>query len=134
MKNIILAALLASLTIPVPRSCGQEKEKSAGAEKAAEPQKVITPLRVQVVFTEFDGDKKIGSLPYSFLVSADDRGAPAAVRMTLHIPVETSSNTGVKQTAHWNLSTNLDGRAEMLDDGRFLLRLGLDKAQSSWLE
>ncbi|MGC1619404.1 MAG: hypothetical protein WA765_13020 [Candidatus Acidiferrum sp.] len=128
MKKIISTVLLVSFTLVVPRLCGQEKEKSVSAEKAAQPQKVITPLRVQVVFTEFDGDKKIGSLPYSFLVSADDGGAPAAVRMTLHIPVETSSNTGVKQTEHWNLSTNLDGRAEMLDDGRFLLRLGLDKS------
>jgi hypothetical protein len=128
MKKMILAVLLGLLVVALPRLRAQDKEKSSDAAKSAEPQKVITPLRVQVVFTEFDGEKKIGSLPYSFLVNADDRGAPAAVRLGLHIPVETSSNTGVKQTAHWNLDTNLDGRAEKLDDGRFLLRLGLDKS------
>lgn len=128
MKRTILAVMLAIFTLVVPRLWGQEKDRSTSSAKPGEPEKIITPLRVQVIFTEFDGDKKIGSLPYTFLVDADDRGAPAAVRMGLHIPVETSSNTGVKQIGHWNLDTNLDGRAEKLDDGRFLLRLGLDKS------
>jgi len=127
MKRLVIAVLLTTLLIAVPRASAQDKEKSAESAKPAAPEKIITPLRVQVVFTDFDGDKKIGSLPYTFLVNADDRGAPAAVRMTLHVPVETSSNTGVKQIGHYPLTTNLDGRAEKMDDGRFLLRLSLER-------
>jgi hypothetical protein len=128
MKRPVFAVLLTTLLFVVPRAFTQEKEKSSDSAKPAETAKTITPLRVQVVFTEFDGDKKIGSLPYSFLVNADDRGAPAAVRMTFHVPVEVSSGAGAKHVGQYPLTTNLDGRAEKTDDGRFLLRLSLEKS------
>jgi hypothetical protein len=127
MKRSILAISLITLILVVPAMRAQEKEKSADAAKPAAAERPITPLRVQVVFTEFDGDKKIGSLPYSFLVNADDRGAPAAVRMTFHVPVETSNGAGSKHVGQYPLTTNMDGRAEKADDGRFLLRLNVEK-------
>jgi hypothetical protein len=128
MKRPILAVLLATLLLIVPRVWAQDKEKSTDSAKPAATEKAITPLRVQVVFTEFDGDKKIGSLPYTFLVNADDRGSQAAVRMTFHVPVATSSDAGAKHVGQYPLTTNLDGRAEKTDDGRFLLRLTLEKS------
>src|SRR5271170_4302292 len=127
MKRLILAVLLTAVPLAVPLVWAQDKEKSAESAKPAASEKSVTPLRVQVVFTEFDGDKKVGSLPYTFLVNADDRGAPAAVRMTLHVPVEMSSTGGAKHVGQYPLSTNLDGRAEKTEDGRFLLRLSLEK-------
>jgi len=127
MKRPILAVSIATLLLVVPGLWAQDKEKPADTAKPAAVEKAITPLRVQVVFTEFDGDKKIGSLPYSFLVNADDRGAPAAVRMTIHVPIETPSNAGTKHVGQYALTTNLDGRAEKTDDSRFLLRLSLEK-------
>jgi hypothetical protein len=127
MKRLILAVLLTAVPLAVPLAWAQDKEKSAEPAKPAASEKPVTPLRVQVVFTEFDGDKKVGSLPYTFLVNADDRGAPAAVRMTLHVPVEMSSAGGAKHVGQYPLSTNLDGRAEKTEDGRFLLRLSLEK-------
>lgn len=127
MKRLILSVLLTAVPLAVPPVWAQDKEKSAESAKPAATEKSVTPLRVQVVFTEFDGDKKVGSLPYTFLVNADDRGAPAAVRMTLHIPVEMSSAGGAKHVGQYPLSTNLDGRAEKTEDGRFLLRLSLEK-------
>lgn len=127
MKRQILAILLTAVPLAVPLVWAQDKEKSTESAKPAASEKSVTPLRVQVVFTEFDADKKVGSLPYTFLVNADDRGAPAAVRMTLHVPVEMSSAGGAKHVGQYPLSTNLDGRAEKTEDGRFLLRLSLEK-------
>lgn len=129
MKKTGLAVLLATLVLVVPRLWAQDKEKSTGEAKPAQAEKIITPLRVQVTFTEFDGDKKISSLPYTFLVNADDRGSPAAVRMGLRVPIESSSsNTGVKQFQYIDVGTSLDGRAEKTDDGRFLLKLSVEKS------
>jgi hypothetical protein len=128
MKRPILAVLLATLLLVVPYVWAQDKEKSTDSAKPSATEKAITPLRVQVVFTEFDGDKKIGSLPYTFLVNADDRGSQAAVRMTFHVPVAVSSDAGAKHVGQYPLTTNLDGRAEKTDDGRFLLRLSLEKS------
>ncbi len=127
MKRPVLAVLLTTLMLVIPRASAQDKEKSSEPAKPAAAEKAVTPLRVQVVFSEFDGDKKIGSLPYVFLVNADDRGAPAAVRMTLHVPVEISSAGGAKHVGQYALSTSLDGRAEKTDDGRFVLKLSLER-------
>ena len=128
MKRTALAGLLVCMVFGTSRLLAQDKEKSSEASKVPETQKAITPLRVQVVFNEYDGDKKVGSLPYTLLVNADDRGAPAAVRMTFHVPVATSSDAGAKHVGQYPLTTNLDGRAEKMDDGRFLLRLSLEKS------
>ncbi len=128
MKRTILALMLALLVLALPRLWAQDKEKSADAAKSTETEKIITPLRVQVVFAEFDGEKKISSLPYTFLVNADERSIPAAVRMGLRVPIETSSNTGVKQFQYQDVGTNIDGRAEKTGDGRFLLRLGVERS------
>ncbi|MGB8476824.1 MAG: hypothetical protein WCE61_22315 [Candidatus Acidiferrum sp.] len=128
MKKYVLAVMIAIMALAMPLSWAQEKEKPAEVAKPAKSEKAITPLRVQVVFNEYDGDKKISSLPYTFLVNADDHGAPAAVRMGLRVPIETSSNPGVKQFQYMDVGTNLDGRAEKTDDGRFLLKLGVERS------
>jgi len=130
MKKTGLAVLLAILVLVVPHLWAQDKAKSADAAKPAVTEKVITPLRVQVVFTEFDGDKKISSLPYTFLVNADERGERAAVRMGLKVPIETSTSTGVKQIQYQDVGTNLDGRAEKTEDGRFQLMLNVEKSSA----
>jgi hypothetical protein len=128
MKKTVLAVSLAILVLIVPRLLAQDKEKSGGEAKSAQSEKTVTPLRVQVVFTEFEGDKKIGNLPYTFLVNADDRGSPAAVRMGLRVPIETSSSTGVKQFQYQDVGTNIDGRAAKADDGRFFLSLSVERS------
>ncbi len=130
MKRPILAVSIATLLLVVPGLRAQDKEKSAENAKPAEAAKTITPLRVQVTFTEYDGDKKISSLPYTLLINADDRGSTAAVRMGLRVPIETSSNTGVKQISYQDIGTNLDGRAEKTEDGRFLLKLNLERSSA----
>jgi hypothetical protein len=128
MKKTVLAVSLAIVVLVVPRLLAQDKEKSGGEAKSAQTEKTVTPLRVQVVFTEFEGDRKIGNLPYTFLVNADDRGSPAAVRMGLRVPIETSSNTGVKQFQYQDVGTNIDGRAAKADDGRFFLSLSVERS------
>jgi hypothetical protein len=89
---------------------------------------------VQVLFSEFDGEKKISSLPYTFLVNADDNsGPPAALRMGLRVPVATGSRPGADAPVQWqyvDMGTNLDGWAEKTSDGRFVLRLGVEKSSA----
>src|SRR5579859_142098 len=112
MKKTGLAVSIAIMVFVVPRLWAQDKEKSTGEAKPTQAEKTITPLRVQVTFTEFDGDKKISSLPYTLLVNADDRGPAAAVRMGLRVPIESSSTGSAKQFQYMDVGTNMDGRAE----------------------
>lgn len=129
MKKIILALWIAAFLFSVPVVSSQEKGKSEESAKPVAAEKTITPLRVQVVFTEFDGEKKISSLPYTLLVNADDRGPTAAVRMGLRVPIFTSTGEN-KQVTYLDLGTNLDGHAEKTADGRFLLRLNVERSSA----
>src|ERR1700719_3152683 len=122
MKRAALAGLVVCIVFGASQLLGQDKEKSAEASKTPETQKAVTPLRVQVVFNEYDGDKKISSLPYTLLVTAEDRYR-TSMRMGLRVPIETSSNTGVKQVQYQDVGTNLDGTAQKADADKFILNL-----------
>lgn len=127
MKKLLLALSMAALMIGAPNLLSEEKATSQEAAKPAE--KTITPLRVQIVFTEYDGEKKISSMPYTLLVNADDhQGQAAMIRMGVRVPIETSSSGGAKSFQYQDIGTNLDGRAEKTEDGRFVLKLGVDKS------
>lgn len=128
MKKLILVVILAIVALVVPRLVAQDKEKSDGESRPHRAEKVITPLRVQVVFTEFDGDKKISSLPYTLLVNADERAAAAAVRMGVRVPIEVSTGSGAREIHYQDVGTNLDAFAERADDGRYLLRINVEKS------
>jgi hypothetical protein len=122
-RVLMALVLVASLVVP---GVAQEKAKTDGADKAAEVKKTITPLRIQVVFNEFDGDKRITSLPYTLMVNADTAGPIASIRMGLRVPIRTSANT----STYMDMGTNIDGRAEKQEDGKFLVSLSVERSST----
>lgn len=122
MKKGAFAVLLAIILLGALALRAQDKKPDAPPPDMA--------LRVQVAFAEFDGEKKISSLPYTLLVNVDDHGPQAAVRMGLRVPVETGGGPGTasKQFTYIDVGTNLDGRADRIDGGRFSLRLNVEKS------
>lgn len=124
MRKTVPVLLLAVLMIGTPRSRAQDKV----VDEKASP---ITPLRVQVVFSEYDGEKKISNLPYTMLVNADDKGPQASVRMGLRVPIVSSGSTSPsvpKQFIYMDVGTNMDGRADRVEGGRFLLKINIEKS------
>jgi len=71
MKTVIAVFAFLSLSVLVPLGHGQEKSSS-------EKPRTITPVRLQVVLSEYDGEKKVSSLPYSFLVKSEHGGPEGA--------------------------------------------------------
>ena len=133
MKRLVLSFLFSTLAIPLAFVSAQDKPKPEDTEKKSESTKGITPVRVQVVFTEYDGEKKISSLPYTLLVNADERDGTRLVvsilRMGLRVPIGTVTPTGAAgQFTYQDVGTNIDGRAERAEDGRFRLQLGVEKS------
>lgn len=128
MKRLVLSFLFSTLVIPLAFVSAQDKPKPEENEKKTEIRKEVTPLRVQVIFNEYEGEKKISSLPYTLLVNADEPGNQASVRMGLRVPVATSGNT----FNYTDVGTNLDGRAEKMADGRFSLRLSVERSSLYW--
>jgi hypothetical protein len=71
--------LVAALAMFRPYASAQEKPKS---EDAAETRAIeTTPIKISVTFTEFEGDKKVKSLPYTMVVVADGKPAKSVLKM-----------------------------------------------------
>lgn len=100
---------------------------SAGAEeqeKTEEPGGPLVPLKVQVVFARYEGEKKVSSMPYTLSVNTGSRGA--AVRMGIQIPLTVRAE-GAPTVMFKDVGTNLDCSAEALGDGRFRLHFSLEQ-------
>src|SRR6266481_1106956 len=128
MKRM-LAACFASLVLSLVALPAQELGKTASPPKQEEHTPSVTPLRVQIVFSEFDGDKKISSLPYTFTVNADERRASPSskIRNGARIPLA----TGKDQFTYFDIGTNIDCSATLQDDGRFKLQMALERSSIS---
>lgn len=107
---------------------------AAVAQEAAKPKPddrtpSVTPLRVQVLLAEFDGEKKVLSLPFSFTVNADERRARpgSQIRNGARMPV----STGKDQLTYIDVGNNVDCSATQQEDGRFKLQLSIERSYVS---
>jgi hypothetical protein len=89
-----------------------------------------TPLKIQIVFTEFEGDKKVKSMPYTSVFAADPGHQPDSIKLRIgsRVPLFAGKEGGVQ---YIDVGTNLDCTADRLEDGRFGLRLALER---SWIQ
>jgi len=107
---------------------------------AAQPARptAVTPLKVQVVISRFQGDKKISSLPYTLSINSmtGDPRFPnrASLRMGTKVPVMMVAAPVVEgqkmPTAgpinYQDVGTNIDCGVLSLEDGRFRLEMTID--------
>lgn len=118
-KSLLFLALLLLVAV---RGLPQEAAKPKSEDRTPP----LTPLHVQVVFSEYDGDKKVSSLPYSFTVNADERRArpDSQIRTGTRIPV----STGKDQTTYIDIGTNVDCSATQQEDGRYKLQMNVERS------
>jgi hypothetical protein len=108
----VFAFALASTAI----ASTQEKEKPTPPppQKASTPMPLnVTPLKVQVVFARYQGEKKISSMPYTLTMNANNH---ANLRMGTKIPIVTMTFANMPKDSPQAGSVNyqdvgLSGRA-----------------------
>jgi len=83
-------------------------------------------VKVQVVLTEFDGDKKITSLPYSFV--SDASGRNVSLRMGLKVPITTDAKTGQVSFTYMDVGTSIDWSSLVLEAGGFSVGLTVNRS------
>ena len=116
------------------------QDKPAAARAAAQ----ATPLKIQVVISRYQGEKKISSLPYSLTVtgggSTPERsvGGPSFVgrsnlRMGAKIPIPATTfgqNAGdgkpLTSFQYQDVGTNIDCQVWAMDEGRFRVEITVD--------
>lgn len=141
MPTLTLVFAFALASTAIART--QDKPAPPAAPKpAAGP---VTPLKIQVLISRYQGDKKISSLPYTLSVNSTavtidaTRGSHANLRMGAKVPVTmmapptgadgkplplTTVTTGPIQ--YQDVGTNIDCFVWPLDDGRFRLEITVD--------
>ena len=130
--GVILMSLLA---VPPVSTAGQPMKGEEQASEASGPKKTITPLRLALTVSRYEGEKKVGSLPYVLHVTANDQGIKLRMGVEVPVPVtlvaSATSGGGSPTTSfqYRNVGANIDCRADSLEDGRF--RLSLTFEQSS---
>jgi len=127
MRRTNLALLLAALAFGTTWVSAQEKPKN-NQDAAELRQTETTPLKISVTFTEFEGGKKVKSLPYAMIVTADGKNPKSVVKMGSRVPVYTGKENGMQ---YLDVGSNIDCQASRTKDNKFDIRLSLDR---SWVE
>jgi type II secretory pathway component GspD/PulD (secretin) len=122
---------LAFALVLVAASAGIAGAQDKNADSTAN--KAPLPLKVQVVISRYEGEKKISSMPYMLSVNA---GRNASLRMGTRVPILSTSYTpiatggaGVNPLTSYqyqDVGTNIDCTTGLLDDGRFRLDLSIE--------
>ena len=121
---IILAVFALFLSCPL----GRAQEKVNPSEKA----KPSIPVKLTVVLTENDSEKRVASLPYSILVNSDT-GGPGGhanystyTRVGVRVPVLSGGKEG--QSTFVDVGSNIDCGVQAEEDGRFTVRLNFERS------
>ena len=126
-SKIQLASLLVfAMLSPICRA--QDKPK---AEDRAKAEVQTTAIKVQIVFTQFDGDKKVKSLPYSMYMNAPDATELRAGWVKFRIGSRLPIYAGKNEMQYLDVGTNVDARSAYTGDGHILLQVTLER---SWVE
>ncbi len=130
MKRLIIGSFLGAcmLFLAIPSRCQDKPNPPKDEAKSTEVQPEGPQVKVQIVFAEYEGDKKVKSLPYSLIVQAN---RSSQLRIGSRIPVATTSDKGSLQFQYIDVGTNLDCSANPAQDGKYQLRLFLER---SWVE
>ena len=91
-------------------------------EKSSVP---AVSLKVQVVLSRYEGERKLASMPYTMLVNAGDRDNRVTLRMGVALPVTTTGKDGPIVSVY-DVGTNMDCTATVGDAGRFKINLAVN--------
>ena len=129
---LVMAILAASAPVSRLQAAGSANDSVQSAAQAP------VTLKVTVVISRFEGEKKTGSLPFVLMVvpnmSTDGRDGEATnLQMGAEVPVMVSvAGSGQPAATSWqyrSVGTNIISQARYVDEGRFNLFLTVTDSQ-----
>jgi hypothetical protein len=123
--RVAFLTTLATLTLCV---WAQDKSKTGEDAPAEARTTETTPVKVAVTFVEYEGDKKVKSLPYTLVVVADEKPPKGSqLKMGSRVPVY----AGKDGWQYLDVGSNIACHAYHAKDNKYDLQLDLDR---SWVE
>jgi hypothetical protein len=131
LKHFMAAVALVLLAMQASAQDAKSAEPSravrASDAKVPDTSKSIVPLKVTVVFYEYDGEKKLSTLPYVLLLKTDESSRYVGkVRIGVKVPIWTGGKESAIQ--YQDVGSNLDCFAQAAEDGRYMLDLSLERS------
>jgi hypothetical protein len=136
--NQTFPVLVLALVLCAPAGPAAAQEAGSSQKPSAEKPEMI-PLKLDLVISRHNGDKKISSLPYSMWVTANAPSG-ARVRMGVQVPIvqtvfgadskEKGGTTSVPQQSYTyrNIGTNIDASAMSAPGGRYRVSITLEES------
>jgi len=126
-----LGACAALLLFVAPAVRAQDKP----AAETPAPEAIV-PAKLQIVLTEYDGTKKISSMPYSIPIVLQVSALTSSLRLGVRVPVNsTTSKTGENSLQYVDVGTNIDVsdidyrlNHVLATPGRFTIELRIDRS------
>lgn len=129
---------IAALLVFAPAGIRAQDNPGAGGPQPAPqgasraPAAALVPLKVTLVISRYQGDKKLSSLPYTLMITANDRQS-ARLRLGTQLPVVSTvfgaasagkeGNVPMSSYNYKDVGTNIDCEASTAGDGAFKLAL-----------
>ena len=137
LVTLVAAVAVVALATPVLAQEAPKPEAGKATDAATpRPKKVATLLRAQIVIARYQGERKVASVPYTVLLTADDQ--KVLLRMGVEVPIavvsfsRTDDGKSIPSTSfqYRNVGTNIDCWAsDRSGDG--IYQLGLNVESSS---
>lgn len=123
MKRMIAIVILSCLLVPATAARAQESASPASTAQGD------TPLKVQIVVSRYQGEKKISSIPYTLAVVAGPRAEATRLRMGVDVPVPQTvigeGSTAKSSYTYRSVGTSIDCSARPHPGGVYLLDLAV---------
>jgi hypothetical protein len=129
MKALPYFLLLSTFSLPPQLCLAQAPPQEKKSEERAQP---TIPVKVQVVFSEYEGEKKVSSMPYSFTVIANEKVGgyySASLRTGVRVPVDAGGPE--QKTNYMDVGSNIDCGLKTTDDDRYQLHMIFERSALS---
>jgi hypothetical protein len=101
--------------------------QSQAARPAPKP---MIPLKITIVISRVQGEKKTASLPFTLFVNTNDQRTSLRMGADVPLPMTASSTTNAPVSySYKSIGTNIDCGADTLEDGRYRLVLTVTDSQ-----
>jgi hypothetical protein len=127
MKSLTCLCLLTALSLPFQPARGQEK--TPDKTKAEQHARAPLAVKVHLLFTEMDGDKKVTSLPYTLLVNVEERNNgrfSTSLRTGVRVPVDVGGKD--EKTTYMDVGANIDCGVHYDEDDKFRVLVNFDRS------
>ncbi len=114
MKVIRMVVTILAVAVAMARPARAQETKPAP----------FTPLKVQVVLSRYEGERKVASMPYTLLVNAGEHDNRVTLRMGVSLPIMLPDKTGAYN--FHDVGTNMDCAATIGEAGRYRINLSVN--------